>query len=495
MSTRKDRIMNNIPDVKLGIIATSRSCFPSSLSIERRKNIVSSYPGEIVELQTLIIREEDVVKALAEIKEKGVNSLVVYLGNFGPETPETLLAQNFDGPCMFVAAAEEGNLIDHRGDAYCGLLNASYNLDLRKRKVYIPKNPVGDKDELCLEISRFVPIARALLGLGDLKVISFGPRPTDFLACNAPIKGLYDLGVEIEENSELDLLVSYHKHQDDPRIPDKIEEMKKELGDKNPYSGILPRLAQYELTLLDYASEHRGMKKYVCFANKCWPAFQTEFGFVPCYVNSRMTGMNYPVSCEVDIYGALSEYIGLCLSLSTPTLLDINNTVPKEMYERKIQGKYDYRLHETFMGFHCGNTSSCLLSNPHMGYQRIMKRDLEPERKQPDITRGTMEGNIRPGDCTIFRLQGTKDGSLKAYCAQGEFLDMDCESFGSIGAIGIKEMERFYRYVLIEKHFPHHAAVMFGHYGRAFFDLMDYLGIRADFNHGKENLYPEENPF
>lgn len=47
----------------------------------------------------------------------------------------------------------------------------------------------------------FVPIARTLLGVRDLKIITFGPRPQDFFACNAPIKGLYELGVEVEENS------------------------------------------------------------------------------------------------------------------------------------------------------------------------------------------------------------------------------------------------------------------------------------------------------
>ena len=68
-------------------------------------------------------------------------------------------------------------------------------------------------------IAEFIPIARAILGVKDLKIITFGPRPQDFFACNAPIKGLYELGVEIEENSELDLLVSYKAHADDPRIP------------------------------------------------------------------------------------------------------------------------------------------------------------------------------------------------------------------------------------------------------------------------------------
>ena len=31
--------MNNIPEVKLGIIAVSRDCFPIALSTQRRKNM------------------------------------------------------------------------------------------------------------------------------------------------------------------------------------------------------------------------------------------------------------------------------------------------------------------------------------------------------------------------------------------------------------------------------------------------------------------------
>ena len=41
--------------------------------------------------------------------------------------------------------------------------------------------------------------------------------------------------------------------------------------------------------------------------------------------------MGIPVSCEVDIYGALSEFIGAVVSDDTVTLLDINNTVPSDI--------------------------------------------------------------------------------------------------------------------------------------------------------------------
>ena len=42
-------------------------------------------------------------------------------------------------------------------------------------------------------IHEFEPIARAVIGLSDLKIISFGPRPLNFLACNAPIQQLYNI--------------------------------------------------------------------------------------------------------------------------------------------------------------------------------------------------------------------------------------------------------------------------------------------------------------
>ena len=212
-------VSKNIPQVKLGIIAVSRDCFPIALSTQRRENIVKEYKGELFNCTTTVENEQDMLKAIGEVKAEGCNALVVFLGNFGPETPETLIAKNFDGPCMFVAAAEgDGDMINGRGDAYCGMLNCSYNLGMRHLKGYIPEYPVGTADDIASMMADFVPVARAIIGLKGLKIITFGPRPQDFFACNAPIKGLYEIGVEIEENSELDLLVSYKEHENDARI-------------------------------------------------------------------------------------------------------------------------------------------------------------------------------------------------------------------------------------------------------------------------------------
>ena len=490
-------ISTNIPQVKLGIVAVSRDCFPIALSIKRRENIVKSYKGELYECKTTVENEQDMLKALDEVKQAGCNALVVFLGNFGPETPETLIAKKFDGPCMFVSAAEgDGDMINGRGDAYCGMLNCSYNLAMRHIKGYIPSYPVGTADDIAKMIADFVPVARTVIGLKGLKIISFGPRPQDFFACNAPIKGLYELGVEIEENSELDLLVAYRAHKGDKRIAAVCEDMRKEMGEGKYYEELLERMAQFELTLLDWAEEHKGSRKDVAFADKCWPAFPSQFGFEPCYVNSRLVSRGIPVACEVDIYGALSEYIGMCASGDTVTLLDINNSVPQYIFDEDIKGKYNYKLTDTFMGFHCGNTPECkMCATRAIKYQLIQNRLLENGGK-PDFTRGTLEGDIAPSQITFYRLQCDSEGNLRSYIAEGEVLNVPTRSFGGIGVFAIPEMGRFYRHVLIEKHYPHHGAVAFAHVGRVLFDVFRYLGIKdIAYNQPKSLPYPTENPF
>ena len=492
-------MMQNIPEVKLGLIAVSRDCFPIALSEKRRAAIAAACGKEnLYECPVTVENEKDMLKAVADVKAAECNALVVFLGNFGPETPETLIAKNFDGPCMFVAAAEgDGDMINGRGDAYCGMLNCSYNLGMRHIDGYIPEYPVGTCEDIAKMIHDFVPIARAVIGVKNLKIITFGPRPQDFFACNAPIKGLYELGVEIEENSELDLLVSFKEHENDPRIDDVCADMAKEMGEGAYYPDLNRRMAQFELTLLDWAENHKGSRKYVAFADKCWPAFPSQFGFEPCYVNSRLVSRGIPVSCEVDIYGALSEYIGLCVTADAVTLLDINNTVPQYIYDADIKGKYDYALTDTFMGFHCGNTPACkLCSNRAVKYQLIQHRLLEPAGSDPDFTRGTLEADLAASNITFYRLQCDSEGVLRSYIAEGEILDVRTQSFGGIGVFAIKEMGRFYRHVLVQKRYPHHGAVAFSHVGKYLFEVFKFLGVKdIAYNQPKSLPYPTENPW
>ena len=197
------------------------------------------------------------------------------------------------------------------------------------------------------------------------------------------------------------------------------------------------------------------------------------------------------------MYGALSEYIGACVSQDAVTLLDINNSVPKYIYNEEIAGRWSYDIKDTFMGFHCGNTPKCkMCGNCQLKYQLLQHELLEPAGSEPDFTRGTLEGDIAPSNITFFRLQCDSSGQLRSYIAQGEILPVATRSFGSIGIFAIPEMGRFYRYVLIQKRYPHHGAVAFGHYGKYLYEVFRYLGIDdISYNQPKGLPYPQENPW
>ena len=397
--------------------------------------------------------EGDALTALADVEGAGCNALVVFLGNFGPETRRPSSPSGFDGPVMYVAAAEgDGDLINGRGDAYCGMLNCSYNLGMRHLKAYIPEYPVGTAEEIAEMIREFIPIARAIIGVKDLKIITFGPRPQDFFACNAPIKGLYELGVEVEENSELDLLVSYKAHAGDGRIPAVMEEMRSEMGER-VYPDLLERMAQFELTLLDWADQHKGARKYVAFADKCWPAFPEQFGFEPCYVNSPPGGPGHPRGLRG---GHLRRPLGVHRRLRHRRRGDaaghqqLRAPIP---LRRDIAGKFPYGIRDTFMGFHCGNTPSCkMCGGCAVKYQLIQNACWRTAARR--TSPGHPGGGHRPGDITFYRLQCDSEGVLRSYIAQGEVLPVATRSFGGIGVFAIPEMGRFYRHVLIQKRYP-----------------------------------------
>ena len=96
-------MMTNIPELKLGLVSVSRDCFPMALSVGRRDALAAAYAkyGMLHNCPVCIESETDVAPALADLKAAGVNALVIFLGNFGPETAETTLAKQLDGPVMF----------------------------------------------------------------------------------------------------------------------------------------------------------------------------------------------------------------------------------------------------------------------------------------------------------------------------------------------------------------------------------------------------------
>lgn len=492
--------MKNMPKIKLGIVAGSTDWMSEEIAIKQRKKLIENYrckydDTDIYECQVCITDNEvNLKRALKELNNENCNALCIYYANYGPESAGTLLAHEFLGPVMIMGAAEEEgeDLRISRKDSLSGIINAFYATKLKNENVYITTDPIGTIEECVDKIREFLAVSRTVIGLKNLKLISFGPRPASYLAASAINYPLYDMGVDISEYSEMELYDSYLKHSEDVRINTIAKNMLEELGIESDNNSII-KMAQYELTMKDWIRAHKGNRNFVALSSTCWPAFPVNYGFSPCYVHSRLTSEGMPVACEVDEYGAISEYVGQCLSEETVTLLNINNSIPKDFYERNIKDKAfngkKYELDDLFLGYHCGVTCSSRIKSVRFEKHFVNNQLIGSEKSD-----GTIHGDIVSGPVTLLRIQSDKRGKLMAYVAQGQVLPVDVDTYGGKGIIAVPQMRRFIKNVIIEKGYPNHVAVLFGHYGELAINTLKYMGIDClDYNHPKEIPYNGEN--
>jgi L-fucose isomerase-like protein len=389
---------------------------------------------------------------------------------------------------MIIAAAEESaaTLANDRGDALCGLLSAVMAVEKRglRSKLHIPSNPIVGATEAVVEITHFAKVMKVVKGIRNSTIGLFGPRPRDFETCNYNVTSLLSIGVEVEEHGFFDLANEVKKVKESGNLANGISSIKKNF--KNvPGDDFALKLAAYEQAVLNLR-ERLGLSG---MATQCWAEQEFALGHVPCSINARMAAQGFPVACENDAYSLVSELMGQYATDSGVTILDINHSIPVDLHKSLSA----YPAEDLVGLFHCGNTDPRRMKNPSMKHQVIMKRVMEPDGK-PDISRGTVEGQIAASDCTVLQIHGTGD-SLRAYILEGEFLDLDPKTFGATGTAYIPGFKRFYRHVMLGR-FHHHAAIAFGKCGKLMYDAMSLLGIPEILTPlPAGQRYAGENPF
>ncbi len=478
------------PEIKLGFVSASRNCFPRELS-EKRMNAISAKLKDtsvnfvVAQSRCAIIESKtDAIEAAKFFEQENCDAAVLYLGNFSPEIEDAVFVKSFNKPILLIAAAEESGetVSTARGDALCGLMSASLAIAKRglSQRVIIPANPIVTADSAVVEIEKFVRICKVIKGISNATIGLFGPRPRDFESCNYNVASLASIGVEVEELGLFDLEEKVDAIRAENNLAETIADISKVKGTDETLAN---RIAPYEKALLAFKDE----LKLSGVATQCWSRQENHSKHVPCFINSRLTERGFPVACENDAYSLCSELMCQYASDAPVTMLDINHSIPADMIA-SVKGVKQ----EDVMGlFHCGNVPARYMKNPTVCHQLIMARLMEAGKK-PDITRGTLEGEIKPCDITILQIHGSGD-KLRAYICEGEFLNVDSKTFGSVGTAHVKGFMRFYRNCLLGR-FHHHAAVAFKHCGAELYEALKVLGVEEIYT-PQENLYPNENPF
>lgn len=161
-----------------------------------------------------------------------------------------------------------------------------------------------------------------------------------------------------------------------------------------------------------YARLRTAFEKFVkensvgALASRCWPDFFTGYGAPVCSVLSMLNDNDIPSSCEADMGGALTMFIGTHLSNDATYFGDpvaIDESCDGIVY------------------WHCGAGASKLAREDEGS-----KLGVHPNRKIGP----TMEFGLKQGEVTVIRLGKDRDG-FRMFVMKGEALDEPQKFYGT----------------------------------------------------------------
>ena len=161
-----------------------------------------------------------------------------------------------------------------------------------------------------------------------------------------------------------------------------------------------------------YARLHKAFKTFVdennigALASRCWPDFFTGFGAPVCAVLSILNDNNIAASCETDIGGAISMFIGSKLTEQATYFGD-----PVAIDEEC----------DSIVYWHCGAGASTL-ANKSCG----AKLGVHPNRKIGPV----MDFGLKSGEVTVIRL-GKDQNGYRMFMYKGEALDEPQKFYGT----------------------------------------------------------------
>lgn len=256
----------------------------------------------------------------------------------------------------------------------------------------------GPREEQVAEkVKATVRAAKLKAGLRELRLAAVGHTPQGFgfgRALDGELLKTFGVRLEsIEARELIDRAKAYGEEEIAAYLRDAADRMR---GlEKTP-----------EKNRMDFARLYRAYREYVtenqigALASRCWPDFFTAFGTPVCAALAMLNDLGVAASCEADVYGALSMYMGMELSGGPVFFGD-----PVSMDERE----------NTITFWHCG-TAACSLAREDTG----AGVDVHCNRRIGP----TMDFGCRPAQkVTVFRVGRKPDGSFRFFLAGGGALD------------------------------------------------------------------------
>ncbi len=378
---------------------------------EKSKNMISQLTGEGVYPDKMLLTLEDLDTFLDRIHP----DLIIFQNiTFANAAYASRVLKRFACPILLWTLREpviDGGRL--RLNSLTGAYSAANAIrEFRQGEFeYVFGSP--EEETVQAEVGAAIRAARVRYQLGHLKLAAIGHTPQGFgfgRALDTDLMKTFGVTLEAVEAREL---IDRARGYEDGACEEELAEAGKALVglEETP-----------EQNRKDFARLYKAYKEYVkengigALASRCWPDFFTEFGTPVCGVLSLLNASGLAASCEADVYGALSMYIGSQLTGKPVFFGD-----PVSMDEK--EGTVTY--------WHCG-MAACSLARADTG----ARVGGHPNRKIGPV----MDFGCQAWEqATVFRVGRKPDGSFRFFIAGGEVLDKPKQFCGTSVVVKTKQ--------------------------------------------------------
>jgi L-fucose isomerase-like protein len=444
----------------LGVIVGNRDFFPDALVTEARADVTGLF--EEMDITPIMVAPEATklggvetrseAKVCAELfkqHEADIEGVVVVLPNFGDEkgVADTMRMSGLDVPILLQAYPDDVSAftLDRRRDAFCGKISVSSNLRQYGFSYTLTENhtmPV-QSDAFRAELDKFVRVCKVANGMSNARVGAIGTRPDAFKTVRYSEKLLEASGIAVSVIDFSEVFAKTDKLSDDQaQVKAKLDEIKGHVAQPMLPPDRLAKMAKLGVVIDDWMAEN----DLDATAIQCWHSLQENFGVNVCTLMSIMSSKMMPSACETDITGLASMY-ALQLAAEEPAaIVDLNNNYGDDPDKCVL--------------FHCGNWP---LNFYPEGEAEMQIADVLGTTLGDENVHGAINGRAPSAPLTIARIS-TDDvnGKIKAYVAEGQFLDDPLDTFGSRAVVNVPNFQPLLKYIC-NVGFEHHCAMSPAH--------------------------------
>lgn len=449
--------------IKIGFVPSHRIPFDQDWAIDMKNRVVNSINKNIKEIELItpsmeltpggiLKNEDDAKKIIKYFKENEIEGLLIGAMTFGEELPTVSVAEEFNTIPIFLFGTKEGPFTkegSRKSDSFCGTISIAHGLLKRNIKFIYGDIYFPEEENFIEDLKDFICIVNIYNNFYHARVGLIGPRPATFETCSINEDDLIEkFAIRIIPYSLLDLYKDINDINDrDSKVINIVKEIKSACDCTRVKEETVIKSAKLEIALLSIANR----ENLSCMGLQCWTAMQNVIGISPCLAMGRVIEQGIPVSCEVDIHGALTMLVQYKASL-------------EKIYPHFIDWTIKHQEEENvFLSFHCGNAPVSLC---HPKSKPILREHFTLSSVCGDKnSEGCCEFQLKEGKVTINRLVEFKN-QFKMLITDGEIMHDPRDLRGSWSWIKVKDLKKLYR-TIIEEGFIHHASIIHGDYGKA----------------------------